>query len=498
MDCAKLNSSRRFCYAASTFLQRNKAGTSEQVLEYSKAAHKDIEEFTNYLLPFFFLNGEVPFDYRVTIDPLDMVLDARVIKEGDNSFNINLSLGAVLAADTACCYLCRMLFPKAETVHDYTDHFRDVEPLMRDYTFIFDSNITEPPARTLLYGYPVVFSNPDIMEFFIILTNLSIFWFVAHEVGHIQLNHFSEEWRNGVNEVHESGYSQGPINRNLVKELSADSYANLKFFSTLFRSDALGAMPKLAQSKLPALSLLMFAATVPCILMHRMQLSYAGRGFANAVSHPDARIRLFNSLACVTPAIDNNARFLRPLLNHLDSSDIVLDVSLEELAFLTSNVTLMIDELLKLVNAVPLWPWPVSIERKPSYGGGYVTLANYGDLDKLGLLNARSEIVSAMLTACLGNAQFSSSTKFDQTHADWLEIVKLGRSLLVKDFPSLEDIDASSINFDMTVFQTYSLFNEINNASSYPERHLLKNIQTTEMMRGFITSVDENFSGLRA
>ncbi|WP_422825086.1 hypothetical protein [Thalassococcus sp. BH17M4-6] len=469
----------------------------EQVVDFSLAALEDIKALVDYLLPYCFLDHQVPFNYRITIDPSDLGVDARVIKEEDQ-FNINVSAGMVLSVDTASSYLCRMLFPNAETLYDNTERFRTVEPLMLDYSFILNDELTDPPRHNLIYAYPVTFMDKSYRRFQMCQANFALVWIVLHEVAHIQLDHFSEKW---IKKLERISASDAAFNDGSGKfkamELCADIYANVKFFSTFYRKDALEMLPDLARSKLGSLQFLMLSGVIPCMLMHRMQLSFAGKGTAHDDTHPDPRVRLYNLLGCVTPALDNNVKFLRPVLEQFGQEDFVVDVSLQELTFLTSNATLLIDDFLKLLHAIPLWPWPMAPNRTLTESGSKMRGAIYGELEKGPLLDARSEISSAIVTYCLGAASFSETTKFGGTHQIWKSTIEQAHRLIFGEQVSEAEVGGLIRNMDMSIFQTHSILHEIVSSQSNFESNKENNIATTRMIREFILRTDSVFAELR-
>lgn len=439
----------------------------------------------------------MPFSYRITIDPTDLGVDARVIKE-DDQFNINVSVGLVLSIDTASSYICKILFPEAETLYDNTEQFRGVEPLMLDYSFILNDDLTDPPSRNLIYAFPVTFIDRSHRRFQICLANFALVWVVLHEVAHIQLEHFSEKWIKKSDRISASDAAFADSNAKFrAMELCADIYANIKFFSTFYRKDALVMLPDLARSKLGALQFLMLSGVIPCMLMHRMQLSFAGKGTAHDESHPDPRVRLFNLLGCVTPALDNNVKFMRPILEHFGQGDFVVDVSLQEITFLTSNATLIIDDFLKILHAIPLWPWPMEPNRTLTETGSTIRSATYGELEKEPLLNARSEISSAIVTYCLGAATFSETTKFEGTHKTWKLTIEQAHHLIVGGQVAKVEVDELMRNMDVSILQTHSILNEIASSQSNSKANLESNVTTTRMIRDFILHTDPVFAELR-
>lgn len=494
---APFNIADRYAVALSAILSDSGSLRIEDVmLDYSKSAINDLRRLVDYVFPYCFLNSQIPFEYRITIDPTDLSMAVCVIKEADNKFNINVPVGAFLAVDTASLLITSFLFPESKRIYDYSEESKNVEPLMLDYRFLLDTSLRKHPAENLIYAYPVLFDGKDETEYFTIQSNFALIWMIFHELGHVQLGHFDFLGPgNAVAKMSEDDVRRYPsLSQFLAAEFCADVYANMKFYSTFYRKDAFDMFPSVSRDKMAGLQFLMTASSIPCLLMHRMQLSFAGGGTNSDQRHPDPRTRLFNLFGCITPAIDNNAKFLRQLLNDLGREDVTIDLSIEELGFLTSNVMLLIDEFLKTLHAVPLLPWNVKAEAERLPRGRTLRRARYEKVSKKALLDARAEITSAMLCSCLGAAEFSESTRFSTTHEIWLDTVKLSYALWP---PQDQTANQGPKIFDAGIQQTQSFIHEVVHSQRARETNLARYRDTKGIVTQLILAIDPFFADVR-
>ncbi|MBL3619651.1 MAG: hypothetical protein JMN26_18295 [gamma proteobacterium endosymbiont of Lamellibrachia anaximandri] len=274
-----------------------------------------------------------------------------------------------------------------------------------------------------MYIYTNVFASKELIEFTTMIANFAIIWLLLHEIGHIQLGHIDGiKNKSSYNEVNALSDDEESFWLRLCQEFAADTYASNRFYSTFFRQDAVGILPRNINDKDAVISFLMQAAIIPPLILHRAQFSTLARANTEAGAYPDARVRLFNALATIIPAIDNNNRIFSPLYKAAGYQYNTFETSQEHLFIPYMMAIWLCDVFLQCICSKPFFPWKI----KPSRlicKDGVQNRIQYGFVDHKLTVDIEKEIIAAALNSCYGYANFKADPTLEEMHSNWREII---------------------------------------------------------------------------
>lgn len=496
-DFAQFNACDRYTLKIESL--RGDAPRVEWLRRYAEAARADLGRMVGYALPFFFpLKKEIPFDVNLTIDDSDLRFMARIVPS-KTGYRISLSLGLVLAIDDASCLLARWALPKAEVAFELTQQADYIEPRFLDYGFLLSPHLKG--ASTGLASCCLVgFADLEGCEYYGILANLSVLWVVLHEIGHIQLGHLkglSGADTLGATDTFEAQASEPhEIDVRMATEFAADIYASFQFFATFFRADAIGmVLPRALASFQSALLFLVSACAAPAMIMHRAQRSFARGPESNTTLYPPANVRLLNTLAAMTPAIDNNRRVVSPIFQAFGQKDQTIELTMQDFMPIVVSSIAYLDRFLRYVQSVDTFlPWKLQVEIILLPEGQRHHRVEYSSNNAEVMDTAMSEVAAAVITACSGVAEFSESTRFARTYDAWIRAVETGYRIwspIAKRYE--EGFRALVRDQDIHIGLTYAFFVEVARSRQLSNEYELKMFhEMREAVRTTLKNVEKS------
>lgn len=459
----------------------------QDLKEYARCAQSDLNRLLGFGFKYFFpLAKNVRDDIKVSIDIYDYRVFAKVVKI-DSEFEVVISIGTILAIDDAVSILMLRLFPSVEPIANNYKYVKGIDTRFYNYSFLLDESFRTKRLHPFYTICPVVYDRFEQIEFRAIVSNFSILWIFLHELAHIQLGHFdrlkkglinfqfSEFFYDSVNGGPGSNQAFGDM---MVYEFAADYYANLKWFVTFFRRDAVSHIfPSMAKNN-PEAALLISILSVglPSILLHRAQESFFMDSIKRPTSHPVAPVRLFNSMAICSISLRHVELLLNPLLKHVMKADLTINIDFVSLGMVYFEVIPILDWLLGEMGCQSLLPRVLNSK---------VSFWNYlfnKTVDKETIKREMNELVVALLASPYTGSKWSSISTFRPYHEEWKAI--LNRSIEfwkdeIKFYGpwSQEKLWQFAFENDLEIPVTYQYFATISNNLKISENE--KNIRET-------------------
>ena len=459
---AHLEANTRSMVVAQGFLEKNRnTPIADHLASYAAAAEEDLRGLTEYVLPFFFIREDIPKRFFFRVDKNNLQIEACVYRQR-RQIVVEVSLGTMLAIDDASAMIARWTHPDSAVLYDKIEELQNIEPRFEDYSFLTDTNLKPGGPRNFVYCNPVLFFDDAMMKYRGLLANMCLLWAVLHEIGHVKLGHEQDR---------KLGIRIDPVtntNSWTAQEFAADVYATHKFFSTFYRADAIEhALPKTLKSSSEVLYFLTCASALTSLILHRSTLSVTTNEQRESSNYPDANVRLFNVLACITPGIDNNSIHLSPFLKALGIEDVTLPLRLEEHIQSTSITMSVFDKFLDYINAVPLLHWKLAVEEKLLPDGVQVKLTRkFDEMDVV--RRSHAEIAAAAICAARNPSEHCVGTRVSSLITQWYECVSAGSLFWKEQTPqdAKELVRQIGENDDFHVPLTLCYLGEIVNAAN--------------------------------
>ncbi|MDM8569065.1 hypothetical protein QUF50_06085 [Thiotrichales bacterium HSG1] len=435
---AQFNVNERYQYVLECKQKAKSHDIAADIHEYVVRAQRDIDHLFKYALPFFFpLQHEVRQDLKVSIDPYDYSFFAKVTKK-KSCYEIVISIGTILAIDEAQCLLTSWFFPNAKLAINNYENNKVVDIRYLDYSFLFDDELLNTYEKHQFISiYPISFMDVEPEEYRIIASNLSILWVILHEIGHVQLEHFSflskEAVKNEITELfgitewdidNKNSLSEDFSRKMLCFEFSADLYANFVFFSTFYRKDAIKyILPRFIKDETIALSFVMKCASLPVILLQRAYKSAAPDGLNTLENYPSLNVRLFNCMSSAITSIYNTKSILGSLQAASVHIDTTINVDFSSFASVYSVLIGIFDRLMRELHVIPsLLPWDIQCEIL-LLKDGITTGADYEIKEKSKFEQEWRTIIASLLSSQYAVANCSNESNLKQYHNEWRTII---------------------------------------------------------------------------
>lgn len=478
MGYAQFNRSGRYNRTLQFLLGKHNNNFDQDISDYCVAAEDDLSEMVTYAIPYFF---PIAFndvdDFKFVIDRTDFKLSASVRKRA-TFHEIKISIGAIMAIDDCASVLTRELFPQGKVLFDISDKLK-MDTRFRNYSFLLDASLQTGSHHRFITLCPVAFEELETLEFRAILSNFSVLWMVLHEIGHVQLDHFAM-LRDGqravgfVDDIElamvgpEAARGQSASSVRMAMEFSADLYASLKMFTTFFRRDAIGnILPKTMDTETSAMFFIILSASIPSLLLHRMQTSAAADGFQPRGDYPLPSTRLFNTLVSLIPGVDNNAHHLKAILGAFEGMtnvDAVKRKQLEEtiirpqagqvLAAYSAIIPLL-DNFLRRLQSIPLLPWTLVLDLEHRS-------IHYRSPGVEKLQSEHANIIAALMASPFGIAKWDIDSRICAGHREWKATIRSCYAIWEKEIEAAADMKLSfGAHFDYHIREVYMFIREV-------------------------------------